>query len=495
MRNVIIVGSGPVGSAFAKKLHDLSSDFKITQFEVGPKVSDSVGRHSKNFQDDAVIEGIQQMSQGPNSQIKTDASRMFRGVIVARPGTYLVEEGPEAQMPALAMSANVGGMGIHWTGACPTFNIAELPDFINLAEFEKDFEEARGLLKVTQSAYEGAPLGDELRERLGEKYNVGRSVERQVQSMPLAVQVKDGQLWWTGTEEILGDLVASNRYSLIPDTLVTELVHDGVTVSSVKTKNMATNQISQVPADLVFIAADAIRTPQLMFNSKITLTALGRYLNEHGQILGLAKLPAELKSSTSKPAPKTKGLNTTGVGWIPYEPKSFPAHGQIMQMDTSPIPLEGVTEADPGSFVGVGLFVAKQISADDRVEFSNSETDSFGMPKPSIFYAHNDEDNARFTKAKGLVSEVCQTIGEELGSGPIVMPIGSSLHYLGTVRMGSSNDGKSVCDLDSKVWGFSNLYVGGNGVIPTETAGNPTATSIAFAIKAARSIVRGDEIK
>jgi choline dehydrogenase-like flavoprotein len=117
------------------------------------------------------------------------------------------------------------------------------------------------------------------------------------------------------------------------------------------------------------------------------------------------------------------------------------------------------------------------------------------MPKPSIFYAHNDEDKARFTKAKELVSEVCQTIGEELGSGPIVMPIGSSLHYLGTVRMGSKNDGKSVCDLDSKVWGFSNLYVGGNGVIPTETAGNPTATSIAFAIKAARSIVRGDEIK
>jgi choline dehydrogenase-like flavoprotein len=81
-------------------------------------------------------------------------------------------------------------------------------------------------------------------------------------------------------------------------------------------------------------------------------------------------------------------------------------------------------------------------------------------------------------------------LGEFIAGMPVVMPPGSSLHYMGTVRMGPADDGTSVCDPDSRVWGMNGLYLAGNGLIPTANACNPTLTSVAFAVRGADRLVR-----
>ena len=56
--------------------------------------------------------------------------------------------------------------------------------------------------------------------------------------------------------------------------------------------------------------------------------------------------------------------------------------------------------------------------------------------------------------------------------------------------MGKDHDGTSVVDTDSKVWNYTNLFLGTCGVIPTGTACNPTNTAMALAIKSCKEILK-----
>jgi pyranose oxidase len=234
------------------------------------------------------------------------------------------------------------------------------------------------------------------------------------------------------------------------------------------------------------VGADALRTPQLLWASGIRPAALGRYLNDQAQVVFASRLRGV--EATDRPRAAGGALSEqSGVAWVPYTDDA-PFHGQIMQLDASPVPLAEDAPVVPGSIVGLGLFCVKDLQREDRVAFDDTAADSYGMPAMRIHYRLTEKDHDVLERAKQEIVRLGKALGEPLDELPFVLPPGASLHYQGTTRMGESDDGESVCSPSSEVWEVPNLFVAGNGVIPTPTACNPTLTAVALAVRGAREV-------
>jgi choline dehydrogenase-like flavoprotein len=372
----------------------------------------------------------------------------------------------------------------------------EVPDCVDPAVLDEALTRAEQLLAVTTHAFDRAPLTGAVQRVLGELFD--RPQRRPVGAMPVAVTVgEDGALHWTGPAIIAGDLWDRPDVELRTGTLARRLLLDGDRVSGVEVVDLSTGERSEIGARTVVVAADAWRTPQLLHASGIRPEALGRYLTEHPQIMAASVLdekfvpadaPVDVQLPTTASAAPGGGaiVPVSGVSWVPYA-ADRPFHGQVMQMDASPVPLDPGVTVRPGQVVGLGWFCRKELSPDNRVWFDDEATDEHGLPAIRIDYALSAADEASIEAAKGEIAEAARALGTPLGD-PFVMPSGSSLHYLGTTRMGTADDGTSVCDPTGRIWGIENLYVGGNNVIPTATACNPTLTAVALGVLTARTI-------
>ena len=395
-------------------------------------------------------------------------------------------------MPSAAMSSNVGGMGVHWSGACPWLDQFERGGDINPQSFDDGLLEARRLLQVTQQAFDGAPLGAEVRQRLGAHYNSGRPAERLVQAMPLAMELRgDNQRYWTGPGVMLGGLLEGQRedFELRAETTALRIISRNECTDGVLLKDRRDGREYEVGARFVVVAADALRSPQLLHASGIRPAALGHYLNEHTMTTNTIQLDPSLRTTGARRASEGALDLLAGVSWIPHHQPNFGFHGQVTQWDASPIPVDSSVEIWPGSVVECSVFMGKaDLRFEDHLEFIDTTPDFFGLPSIKIHYAFTANDHARLAQAVAEASRMGSLLGEPInGLEPVVLPHGASLHYQGTTRLGT-DDTTSVVDPSSRVWGHDTVYVGGNGVIPRASVCNPTLTNVALAVLGARDL-------
>lgn len=494
--DVAIVGSGPAGATYARVLSERAPGATVALFEVGPTVTDPPGAHVKNIADPVDRARAQTRSEGPHAK---DSEDRVGGIVKtsqrrARPGTFLLETGYQVEgedgLPVAAMSSNVGGMAAHWTGACPRPNDSERIAVLDAdGVLDELLAEGERLLGVTTDAFDSSPYADIVRDRLAAAEDARRTASTRVQRMPLAVHRRDdGNLVWSGSDVVFGDITRDNgRFTLFDESLVTRVLVEDDRAAGVVVTDRRTGESFEVRAQFVVVAADALRTPQLLWASGVRPEALGRYLNDQAQIVFAVRI-RDLEPAAGDDGPGSTGLSEySGVTWVPFT-DDMPFHGQVMQLDASPVKLADDDPAAPGSIVGLGLFCAKDLQASDRLEFSDAQSDGYGMPAMTVHYTLTPRDEAVIARAKEEIVRLGKAVGEPLDDRPFVMPLGASLHYQGTTRLGEADDGTSVCSPEGEVWGVNGLFVAGNGVIPTATACNPTLTGVALAVHGGRTI-------
>lgn len=475
--DVVIIGSGPTGSAYARVIRNKWPQARILMVEAGPQILAQKGAHLDNIADLDERAAFEMQAQGgdrsprmPINKEEWEARRAggFDGSMLRRSGLFIANEADPQDENLFAgfSAANVGGMGTKWSTGTPVPSEIELVPFIPTEEMHKALAVSAQLLGTNKDPRAGDVAAIAMRERLGEVFNPGRTPDRFVQPMPLAATPGPEGLRYHGTDVVLGDLVdePKERFQILSETACRRVIHENGHVTGVELVRVGSEEAFVIKAATVVVACDSLHSPQLLYASDIRPEALGRYINDHYIVSQISEMQTDVPMAS--------------MSWIPST-KEFPYSVTIAATSLHTMPKASEMSGQP---IGMGFFVASDISADNRVTFDDNSRDWLGLPAISIHWRQSEGDKARLEEAKGHAQRISAIIGRPApGFATFVQPVGSSLHYQGTIRMGERDDGTSVCDRNSKVWGFDNLYVAGNGVIPTVTATNPTLFSVALA--------------
>lgn len=511
---VAIVGSGPIGSAYARIVLESNPDARVVMFEAGPQLSEIPGESVRNLADPEKKALAREMSQGPQAGALRESlgipeTAVVEGMFTARQGTHLLDFGGEGSahastFPAAAAATNVGGQGAHWTCAIPRPSGSERVPFIDDAEWGDLIVEAERLLHAQSAAFADSAIGGAIRALIDEEFEGELPEGLKASTLPVAGDPQpDGTVRWAGADVVLGPLIEpghplSERFELFDLSLVRGVEHQDGVVAGVTVEDLRTREVRTVAADAVVVAADAFRSPQLLWASGIRPAALGRYLTEHPVVISTVALDAESMERFATEADLDEELARRAVNAADpvaavnrlhsVEPE-HPYSLQVMYSEQAPFPLadDHPKVNNRWGYVNMGYGMRKHPRVEDGITFHDDEVDYRGFPNMTIDYALTEREEAEIADATARLRRIGDALGVFVAE-PRLLPNGASLHYQGTMRMGQADDGTSVADPWSRVWGFENLVVGGNALIPTATTMNPTLMSVALAVRGARRL-------
>jgi pyranose oxidase len=524
--DVLIVGSGPAGATFARKL--VEAGRSVYMIDMGAMHSPRPGSHLKNafyFQRNldafsSIIRGhLHGLSVPTNNQPELTLDPGAFRYDPAKFGGFVQnnqnpDQDPAVNLPGAAVTYAVGGMATHWTCATPRHHpTMERSPIYDDAEWDRLYTEAERLLNTHRHEFDGSIRHNLVRDTLAAEFSELKAPYN-VQNLPLGVERRKDNpalVHWTGTDHVFGPL-ADGPLDRAPfilreqhrcDRLVPS--RDGTRVEYAEVTNLMAWESLRIKAKTYIVCCNAYLTPQLLFASNIRPKPLGRWLTEQPmafcQIVlrqeivdGVASDPrfkdrvaAYRKEHPEDPIPMPEGDPEPQV-WIPVS-EERPWHCQIHRDafhygDIGP-------NVDNRLVVDLRWFGIVEPREESFMAFSDSHSDVFGMPQPTLAWVLHEDDRRKQHRMMGDMLRAAVALGGFLpGALPQFVAPGLPVHVTGTTRMGT-DPADSVVDSNSRVWGFDNLYLGGNGLIPRGSASNPTLTTVATAFKAAEHIIKG----
>jgi pyranose oxidase len=522
--DILIVGTGPVGCTFARTLFD--QGHSALMVDSGACQSPKFGSHLKNaflFQRDVnpfvnVIRGhLHALSVPPN---ESPALTLDPGAFTYDPNLYKgfigsnqnPHQDPRTNLPGAAATYAVGGMATHWTCATPRQHpVIEQSSLLTHAEWNDLYNRGEKLLNTHRDVFENSIRNTVVRDVLRKTFPHLKA-PYDPQNLPLAAERNannDELVTWSGADTVLGDLAVpgtSERFKVLSEYRCTKLVpndnRDGILYAEVM--DVINWQPYHVYAKTFVVCAGTVLTAQVLYNSGIRPAALGGYLTEQPMAFCQVVLSQSIIDALPDDPRFAERIRLYRKEH-PNDPIPIPMNDPDPQL-TIPVstgrPWHTQIHRDAFAYGGLSPNIDNRLIVDlrwfgivkqrecNKVTFSDDVHDTFGMPQPTFHYSLDKEDRESQHSMMAEMLKAATELGGFLpGSEPQFMAPGLTLHIHGTTRMGDQDDGTSVVDTTSKVWDFSNLYLGGNGLIPTAIACNPTLTSVAIALRACDHIV------
>jgi choline dehydrogenase-like flavoprotein len=439
--DVLVVGSGPLGIAAARRLAEHGRDVLV--LEQGPAISDPAGSHVRNaarFRDD------------PDAYLGTATGYLeFFDATVARD-----------HLPGAAVTRARGGQGAIWTNLCPR---GDAPwDALTPVAWQMYYGIAEAYLGVQAEGFETSVRQQRIRARLGEVLAPDR---RAIEALPVAAYFDTSDhLHFTAPHDMLAG--AGDRIDVAAGT-VDRLLTDGSRVTGVLVDG------DVIEAENVIVAGGAIGTPQLLHRSGIRPKALGRWLSYHPLLVAQLVLDEDLCAAAGARdrEPRLQIRPAGAADWY-----------ALVLRDVSPFePAEPDLDTDPNRLAEIQMICPVDLDAEKRIVFDDESRPGFDVKLSA-------DDEARMVNAVADCGALTAALGRtRAGCGPDWMPFGFA-HMTGTVRMSAADDGTGVADYQGRVWGFDNLYLATNGLIPTGMAVNPTLTGVALAAFVADAVLK-----
>jgi pyranose oxidase len=523
--DVLIVGSGPIGATFARKL--VEAGRSVMMIDMGAQLSKRPGWHLKNsFLYQRNIDQFSSVIRGHLHEVSVPTNDT--PVLTLDPGAFTVEfdkspgfvhnnqnpdQDPDRNLPGAGVTYAVGGMATHWTCATPRHHpTMERSDVYPAEEWDRLYDAGETLLNTHHHEFDASVRHNLVRDVLRSEY---RELPEpyHVQNLPLAVERRTDQpdfVTWTGTDTVFGSLIDGDLdrepFVLRSQHRCTRLVttDSGASVAYAEVQDLSDWRTLHIKANAYVVAASAYLTPQVLYASGIRPAPLGRYLTEQPMaftqivlrqdhvdaIVDDPRFAQRIRDHRQRhpedvvPIP---ARDPEPQVWIPVS-EERPWHCQIHR-DAFHYG-ELAPNVDGRLIVDLRWFGIVEPRPESRLTFSDVFRDTFDMPQPTFEWILGEKDQRNQHQMMGDMLRAANALGGFLpGTEPQFVAPGLPVHVTGTTRMGTSPD-DSVVDTDSRVWGIDNLYLGGNGLIPRGSAANPTLTSVAMAVKATEHLIR-----